>query len=146
MLDSCIKVILNRVIFAPKENGLTFHSEVCHLLVYYYSVVHMYFFLTIPMIVASSNIQLKVLKVGKLWAGERTACAVAGLGERKAGAEQEERELLAPAFLAPFAQRWVLDLTVSILRCQLQCQGWGELCWAEDVLLHPICYSVILIC
>lgn len=78
----------------PKESELTFHSEVCYLLVYYYFVVHMYFFLSIPMIIASSNIQQKVLEVRKQWAGEgRTACALAGLRERKAaaGAEQEEK-------------------------------------------------------
>lgn len=67
MLDNCIKVNLNGLgFFAPKESELTFHSEVCYLLVYYYSVVHMYLFLSIPMIIVSSNIQQKVLKVRKL--------------------------------------------------------------------------------
>lgn len=90
------------------------------------------------MIIVSSNIQQKVLKVRKLWAGEgRTACAIAGLGERKAGVGAEREKGGAP--IQALAQEMGVrpDCWASWGASCSHCQGWGELCWAQDVVLHP---------
>lgn len=93
MQHSCIEVILT-IFFFPKENELTFHLKVPALVAGRLPFCSRCISFQVLMIIANGNIQQKVLEVRRQWAGEGgTACAAAGLGERKAasGTEQEWR-------------------------------------------------------